>query len=449
MPKVSIIIPAYNQARFLATAIESALRQTHPDVEVVVVDDGSPDATAEVAARFSSHLNLRYVRQANTGLPGARNRGLRESTGEFVCFLDADDFFHPEKIARQVQALEADPGLDFVYCDIIRVDEAGEPLADSYSVGAVGRPLSGNIFQSLLLGGYFPPHTVLIRRKAIAAVGEFDPDLGGHADYDLWLRVSGAGGRAGYLDEKLAYYRTHANNMSNATGEMAESRRKTLRKIARLHPELVGEGIHGLQKVNQDLFHETQWLNKNWRMAVQQLKSLAAAPAETSESFLFLEHHHEAKLLRGQPDQFAIWDATLDGVSSQALYLQSPAMVEFDVPVADRGELVTAVALHPKVWNQPASIACEFNVRVDERVAFVITLDPALLAADRLWHELKLPVPETTRPGHRIVFETRALGNSADFRWALWRAPKFSWSKASLPDPTPRPATASTSLAAA
>src|SRR5438093_705810 len=191
MSKVSIIIPAYNQAKFLAQAIDSALQQTHPDLEVIVIDDGSTDDTSEIAARFANQI--RYIHQDNTGLPGARNRGIRESKGEYLCFLDSDDFYHPEKIQRQVALLDADPRLGFVYCDIITTDEAGQPLAEQCSVNSASRQMSGNIFQTLMMAGYFPPHTVMIRRQVLDAVGDFDPPLGGHADYDLWLRVSAAG----------------------------------------------------------------------------------------------------------------------------------------------------------------------------------------------------------------------------------------------------------------
>src|SRR5689334_8831893 len=144
MPTVSVIIPAFNQARFLAVAIDSVLQQTYRDVEIVVVDDGSTDETRDVAARFGDRVN--YVHQDNTGLPGARNRGIRESSGEFLCFLDSDDFLHPEKIQRQVELLKEDPKLAFVYCDIITTDEAGQPLAEQPSVNSPARQMSGNIF---------------------------------------------------------------------------------------------------------------------------------------------------------------------------------------------------------------------------------------------------------------------------------------------------------------
>ena len=209
MPRVSIIIPAYNQARFLAKAIESALGQTHSDLEVIVVDDGSPDNTAEVAARFDGSQNFKYVRQANTGAAGARNRGIRESTGDYLCFLDADDYYVPEKVARQAAQLDADPSLGWVYCDFTTVDQAGRPIDEQAPIAKHERQLDGDLFGSLMLSGYFPPHVVMIRRAVLDRVGLWEQEFGGHMDYELWLRVAGAGFNAGFIPEPLAVYRTH------------------------------------------------------------------------------------------------------------------------------------------------------------------------------------------------------------------------------------------------
>jgi hypothetical protein len=430
MSKASIIIPAFNQGRFLAQAIQSALRQTQREVEVVVIDDGSTDDTPAVAAPFLSYSNFKYLRQANTGLPGARNRGLRESSGDYVCFLDSDDFLHAEKIQRQAGMLDADPQLGFVYCDIVTVDESGQPVAEAYSVGAVGRPLSGNIFSSLMLGGYFPPHTVLMRRSVLESVGGFDPELGGHADYDLWLRVSAAGHRACYQDEKLAFYRAYPGSMSKDGQHMAETRAATFRKICRSHPDLVGEALHGLQTANHDLFKANQWLSRQWDGVLQNVISSAAPGNEARQQFSLLAHFADAKLVRGKPDQAAIWDATVDGVSSKSIYLHASAEMVFTIPTGAKGQFATAVGLHPDAWTKPGGGGCEFHLRIDGRAACVVALDPVHLPADRHWHEINLDVPESATGTHTLTLETRAIGPSADFRWALWREPKFSWPKA-------------------
>ena len=264
MSKVSIVIPAYNQARYLAQAIESALQQTHSDIEVVVVDDGSTDETPAVNERYLSNPYFRSVRQTNTGLPGARNRGISESTGDYLCFLDSDDYFLPEKVARQAAMLDASPELGFVYCDITTVDETGQPVTEQFSVANTQRELSGNLFTSLMLGGYFPPHTVMIRRRVLDLVGTFDPDLGGHADYELWLRVSGAGFKAAFIAERLVCYRTHPDSMSKDGLHMAETRLAAFRKLVRLYPDSMSMGLHRLQETNQDLLVANKWLQQQW-----------------------------------------------------------------------------------------------------------------------------------------------------------------------------------------
>jgi glycosyltransferase involved in cell wall biosynthesis len=262
MSKVSIIIPAYKQAAYLGKTIESALAQTHSDVEVVVIDDGSPDETPEVAARFSDQPNFKYVRQENTGLGGARNRGIAVSTGEYLCFLDADDQYLPQKVAKQVALLERNPKLGFAYCDLTTIDEHDKPVADQFHVANLKRELSGDIFPALITGGYFPPHTVMIRRSVLDEVGMFDLELGGHADYELWLRVSGAFYEAVFIPERLVLYRRHSDNMSKDGQHMGETRLATLQKITKLYPERAGRSLEQLQQMVAEMGIANNWLQR-------------------------------------------------------------------------------------------------------------------------------------------------------------------------------------------
>jgi len=428
MSKVSIIIPAYNQAAFLGRAIGSALSQTHPDVEVIVVDDGSTDNTAEVAAPFGGHPNFKYVRQENTGLPGARNRGLAEAVGDYVCFLDSDDYFAPEKVARQAQRLDENPELGFVYCDIVTVDLHDKPVAEQFSVGKVARALSGNIFQSLMLGGYFPPHTVMIRRSILSELGGFDPELGGHADYELWLRVSAAGHKACYQDEPLAFYRTHPDSMSKDNLHMNETRVATFRKIARQHPDTFAEGMNRLQQTAADFYHANQLLRASTLGSFDGVspERPAAAAGAASQTYLFVPQHSTARLIKGKPDQTAIWEATLDGQIARAIYMQPPAELMFRLPTGARGLLITAATIHPDAWDKPEAGGCEFHIRADGRLAYLLAIDPARLASDRHWHEVRFEIPENPAGFHNIHFETKSIG-PLPFRWALWRAPRFIW----------------------
>ena len=124
-PLASIVIPCYNQAHFLPEAIESALSQTHRPIEVIVVDDGSPDNAAEVVARYP---HVRYVRQENRGLGGARNTGFRVSKGEYILFLDADDRFMPDAAAAHLSCFAKHPEAGFVVGDIDNISLDGSYL---------------------------------------------------------------------------------------------------------------------------------------------------------------------------------------------------------------------------------------------------------------------------------------------------------------------------------
>jgi 2-polyprenyl-3-methyl-5-hydroxy-6-metoxy-1,4-benzoquinol methylase len=167
----------------------------------------------------------------------------------------------------------------------------------------------------------------------------------------------------------------------------------------------------------------------------------ALANASASEKvFDCLQHLSQVRLMRGVAQQVAAWNVPFAGESFRAIFLQPPAEIVFDVPAGATGWLVSAVMLHPDVWEKPESGGCEFHVRIDGRQAFVMAIDPTNLPSDRRWHEINIHVPESARGRHQIHFETRAIGKN-DFRWALWRAPRFTWqTPASANNPEPAPA---------
>src|SRR6267142_4272392 len=136
-PLVSVVIPNYNCGRFLAETLESVFAQTYPNVEVIVVDDGSTDDSLNVLESFAARV--RVVRQANQGVSAARNAGIRESRGAFVAFLDADDLWHPEKLTKQI-AVFANPAVGLVYCAVEYIDEQGRSLGTNFT-GRRGRVL--------------------------------------------------------------------------------------------------------------------------------------------------------------------------------------------------------------------------------------------------------------------------------------------------------------------
>ncbi|NEP84931.1 MAG: glycosyltransferase family 2 protein, partial [Okeania sp. SIO3B3] len=127
MPCVSVIIPAYNRADLIGETVDSVLAQTHPDIEIIVIDDGSTDNTADVLATYGSAL--RVIRQANAGQQAARNAGIRAATGDYIAFLDSDDLWLPHRIEAQLQRFEEVPEAGLVYCDAaVFDDETGQTL---------------------------------------------------------------------------------------------------------------------------------------------------------------------------------------------------------------------------------------------------------------------------------------------------------------------------------
>ncbi|HSL43692.1 MAG TPA: glycosyltransferase [Anaerolineales bacterium] len=211
----SIVIPCYNQARFLGEAIESALAQTYPRLEIIVVDDGSTDDTAIVAARYP---NVHYVRQMNQGLAAARNTGLRESHGEVLAFLDADDRLLPEAVEHGVAHLLNSPGHAFVSGRYRYIGEDGKILNEYHQ-----EPAEPDSYAAFLRGNYIGMHaTVAYRRAVIEAEGGFDPSLPACEDYDLYLRIARKH-PVGVHKHLVAEYRQHSQNMSRDPGLMLKT----------------------------------------------------------------------------------------------------------------------------------------------------------------------------------------------------------------------------------
>lgn len=203
---VAVVIPAYNAAAWLEVGLRSVLDQTLRPAEIVVVDDGSTDDTHKVAER----LGVRCVRQAQAGPGAARNRGIAETRAPLVALLDADDWFAPSKLERQVERIE-ELGAVAVCSDAWVVQ--GDRVTRSRNERA---PVPAAItMERLLAGNPVVCSTVLLRREALVQAGGFDVDpvLVATEDYDLWLRLSRHEPLA-YLAEPLAFYRSHAGSLS-------------------------------------------------------------------------------------------------------------------------------------------------------------------------------------------------------------------------------------------
>jgi glycosyltransferase involved in cell wall biosynthesis len=212
LPLVSAIITTYNYARFLPNAIEGALAQTYPQVEVVVIDDGSTDETAEVAARYRDQ-GVRYVYQRNAGAAAARNRGLAETIGPLVAFCDADDAWLPDKLTRQYAHLARHPQVGLVTAHAYACDESMKPS----SVVHAAKGDSRYVFESLLVRNIvLNPTCVLGRREVFDEIGGFS-DLPLWEDWDTWLKVAKRH-PIGFVDAPVALVRRHDASLSPLDG---------------------------------------------------------------------------------------------------------------------------------------------------------------------------------------------------------------------------------------
>jgi glycosyltransferase involved in cell wall biosynthesis len=205
-PTVSCAIPARNAERYLAEAIDSVLGQTHPVHEIVVVDDGSTDATAAVAAGYGPPVAL--IRQAPTSIAAARNAGLRAARGEFIAFLDADDLWYPAKLERQLGRFRARPETDM---SLTRFQNFWAPELRDEAERYVGHPLAGP------MSGYLPS-ALLARRSLFERVGGFDERILEGADSCWFVHALERGAVLDELDEVLVRRRLHAANDSRRTG---------------------------------------------------------------------------------------------------------------------------------------------------------------------------------------------------------------------------------------
>ena len=212
MPRVNIVVPAYNAEAFVAETVRSALSQTFADLQVTVIDDGSTDATAERAALGDARV--RVISQQNRGMSRSRNRGIAETDSEFVALLDADDLWHPEKLRLQLDALQSRPDHDFCYTafDVWH----GEPRPDfarQPRSGSVDEALSGWIYPHLILDNHALPSSVVWRRSAWNRLGGFLTDNQQTDDWEYLVRAS-TQHRFVRLAEPLVLYRQHPVSLS-------------------------------------------------------------------------------------------------------------------------------------------------------------------------------------------------------------------------------------------
>ncbi len=236
---VTVVIPAFNAAETIDETLRSVRSQTHRRLEIFVVDDGSADGTAEIVRRHcAADPRIRLIQQANCGVAAARNRGIAEATGELVAPIDADDLWHPEKLAKQLASLRrGGEAVALVYTWAANIDDDSRVLAAD-----PGPPYDGIVFEHFFVGNFVGNgSSVLMRRAAVVEAGFYDPTLRarsaqGLEDYQLYFRIA-TRHRFSVVREHLTGYRRTTNSMSADVLQMLRSRDLVAEEMCRTYPE--------------------------------------------------------------------------------------------------------------------------------------------------------------------------------------------------------------------
>lgn len=203
---VSVIVPTYNRADFIAATLDSIRNQSYSNFEVLIIDDGSTDDTERIVDRFiKTDSRFKYYKQKNSERAIARKEGLKKAQGEYICFLDSDDLWYSHKLERQINLFEQDPELVCVYSAVNRIDHKGQSLKKA---PRQHEGYSGNIYHKLLERNFIASPSPLIRKHYLDKIGDQKTELIPYEDWDFWLRLSKLG-KFYFIQEALADYRIH------------------------------------------------------------------------------------------------------------------------------------------------------------------------------------------------------------------------------------------------
>jgi len=240
-PKVSIVITCYNYERFVATALRSALGQSFQDIEVILVDDGSTDGSEEKILPFLSDPRLRYIKQANLGQAKSKNRGIQESSGVYVAFLDADDQWAHDKLEKQTPLFN-DPKVGVVYSRANYID-GNDQLLDFALTDEFLQPRNGKVTEFLYMNNFVPFSSSVVRRECLEHLGAFDESLPMGIDWDLWLRLS-THYQFNFVDEPLLLYRLgHSGQMSKNAETRHRCSDRIMSQFIQQHPVAISRGV--------------------------------------------------------------------------------------------------------------------------------------------------------------------------------------------------------------
>lgn len=234
--KVSVIVATYNMAQYVCLAIETVLQQTYSNLEVIVVNDGSTDETELVLQTYASHPQVKIIHQANQGQTVAKNIGIKNSSGVFIGFCDADDLWLPDKLEKQLACFAVNPRVGVVYSEILEIGPDSKPLGQTCCM----KHYSGRVTDKLLIDNFVHFVSALVRRQAVEDFGGFREELRMGIDLDLWLRIS-TKYEIQFIDEVLAYYRVWPGQMSRKGDERLNQYFAILRDFEHNYPGAVNK----------------------------------------------------------------------------------------------------------------------------------------------------------------------------------------------------------------
>jgi hypothetical protein len=255
---------------------------------------------------------------------------------------------------------------------------------------------------------------VLVRKRVLDTLGGFDLALGGHADYEMWLRLSAEGHRAAFVDERLAIYRVYGGSMSKDLDHMRETRIGALERIARRAPARLAAGLSAVQELSVDLHMANTWLRERIEPAMRE-----AEGRQGSTTWSLIDQFATARLVQGKAEQLAVWDTTIGGAFRRAVFLHPPAVLQSVIPSGQAGRVRTAVAIHPDAWAHADACASVFTINVDNAVTGTLLLDPSRREADRRWLEWTAEEPVSANGRHTVTLETQGI-DRITYGWALF-----------------------------
>lgn len=295
MPKVSVVIPTYNRANLLVSAVSSVLDQSYSDSEIVIVDDGSNDDTEE-RIKALGESRIKYFRNSvNKGVSAVRNIGITNSAGEYIAFLDDDDEWLPSKLEKQVDILDGlstETGL--VYTGVLSVD-----LDTGRLIETVVPRHRGKVLDDLVFSNFIPTSSVLVRKECFTTIGLFDESLAYGEDFDLWIRISSKYS-VDYIEEPLVIHKDHPRTTTANNSLVAVNVRRILEK----HSALFASNKKGLSnyllKVGTALCHDGE-LAEGRKAILNSIKAYPSDPRlyyNLALTFLGQRMHRNIKKLK-------------------------------------------------------------------------------------------------------------------------------------------------------